>query len=240
MVLIPQGQLQLQRRRVWVDRPPSVQLVSNRNNRKKTVTSTRLPQTSGTIHQLVRSELRRYIEPKITHVNFGAQVSANGTIQSLTSNLVQGDGALSNYTGFMVRPEELRVRLSVSTDQSFNTCRFLIFRWKDASDPSPTGILDQVGGGWAPHSAFYWVNRTKIQVLYDNLFALKPRASAGYDNKAFDIKLSLKNGPPIMLPAGTSGAKPQMNGIYALMITDDLVPSTPAYVFRSALTYTDA
>ena len=223
-----------------VDRPPSVQLVSNRNNRKKTVTSTRLPQTSGNLHQLVRSELRRYIEPKITRYNYGAQVTANGVVASLTTNMVQGDGAVDNYTGFMVRPEELRVRLSVSTDQTFNTCRFMIFRWKDSALPFPSGVLDQTGGGWAAHSAILWVNRTKIQVLYDNIFALKPRVASGFDNKAFDIKLNLKNGPPIMLPTGTSGAQPQMNGIYALMITDDLVPSTPAYVLRSALTYTDA
>lgn len=140
----------------------------------------------------------------------------------------------------MIRPEMLRVRLSVSTDQTFNTCRFMIFRWRDATLPTASGILDQTGGGWAPHSDILWVNRTKIQVLYDNIFALKPRAASGSDNKAFDIKISLTKGPPIMLPTGTSGYQPQMNGIYALAITDDLVPSQPAYVFRSALTYTDA
>lgn len=219
--------------------PSLVYLVSKQQTVKRTVTSTRPRQTSG-IHQIVRNELRRYIEPKITQYNFGAQVSANGIVLSLTNQLNQGDGALNNYTGFMIRPEMLHIRLSVSTDQTFNTCRFIVFRWKDSSLPVASGILDQTGGGWAPHSHYLWVNRTKIEVLYDKLFALKPRVASGYDNVAFDIKLNLKNGPAIMLPTGTSGAQPQMNGIYALAISDDLVPSQPAFVFRSALTFTDA
>ncbi len=167
-------------------------------------------------------------------------MSANGTVESLTRNLVQGDGALNNYTGFQVKPVRLQLRCSVSTDQTFNTVRLMVFRWKDASLPVASGVLDSMGGGWAPHSSISWVNRTKIVTLYDKMLFLRPRVASGYDNQGFDIDLDLSNSPPISLPTGTTGATPQMNGLYVVMASDDLIGTTPAYVWLSRLTYTDA
>jgi len=206
----------------------------------KTVTSTGLPQTSGnSVRKAVRDELSKYLEPKMTFVNFGAQVSANGTIQSLTQNLAQGDGPVNNYTGYLIKPTKLQFRCSISTDQTFNTVRLMIFRWKDSSLPAPSGILDTIGGGWAPHSGLAWVNRTKIGVLYDKLLFLKPRGN-GYDNQGFEVVINLQNGPPIALPTGTGGSQPQMNGLYCVMVSDDLLTGFPAYVWTSRLEYTDA
>lgn len=187
----------------------------------------------------MQQELSKYIEPKITYVNFGAQVSANGAIQSLTQNLSQGDGAINQYTGFLVKPTKLTIRGSISTDQTFNTVRFMVFRWKDSSLPVPSGILDSIGGAWAAHSHFLWVNRTKIAILYDKMLFLKPRGN-GYDNQGFEAVINLQNGPPIALPTGTGGSQPQMNGLYVVMATDDLLTGLPAYVWTSRLEYTDA
>jgi len=212
---------------------------------KKTVTSSRLSQTSGissVVHRAVQQELKMYIEPKVTRVSFGAQVSASGTIFSLTQNLVQGDGPLDNYTGQTIKPISVRLRVSVSSDQSFNQCRFTLFRWLDASAPAPNGVYDSTGGGWAPHSNILWVNRKKIIVLKDRFFhLLATSGTSAYGVNSFDISLNLENNYGLMtLPTGTSGATPQMNGLYLAMITDDLVPSQPAFVVRTELIYSDA
>jgi len=216
---------------------------SNRNSKKKTVTSSGLSQTRGfsnEVHRAVQSELKKYIEPKVTYMTFGAQVSANGTIVSLTQNLTQGDTAINNYTGYRIKPTSLKIRMSVSSDQTFSTVRMIVFRWLDSVFPLPTGIVVNTGTGFSAHSPLSWVNNTKIQVLADEFIALKPRAASGYDNVCRTINCNLGRGPCIMLPTGSSGATPQMNGLYVLCITDDLIPSQPAFVWYSELIYTDA
>lgn len=216
---------------------------SNRQLNKRTVTSSRPSQTSGIsadVHRAVQSELKKYIEPKVTHVNFGAQVSGNGTIVSLTDNMTQGDSALNHYTGNLIKPQSLTLRLNVSTNQDWNVVRYIVFRWIDSSVPAPTGILDQCGTGWAPHSDFFWVNRKKIIVLKDKTMALFARVSGQYDVKKSVIRINLSSQPTIQMPSGTSGATPQNNGLYVMMITDDLITTAPAFVWRSSLVYTDA
>lgn len=214
---------------------------SKQINVKRTVTSTRPRQTSGnSVQKAVRSELSKYIEPKVCHYSFGAQVSANGTVISLTNALSQGDAAIDNYTGYRIKPVRLQLNCSVSTDQTFSTVRLMVFRWKDSSTPSPSGVLDAIGSGWASHSNVFWPNTGKVAVLFDHMLALKPRVSSGYDNQEFRIDLDLSNQPTIYLPQGTTGASPQLNGLYVIMASDDLIANFPAFVWRSRLTFTDA
>lgn len=209
--------------------------------KKRTVTSTRPRQTSGkSVQKAVRSELSKYIEPKVCHYSFGAQVSANGTVISLTNALTQGDAAIDNYTGYRIKPVRLQLNCSISTDQSFSTVRLMVFRWKDSTTPAPSGVLDAMGGGWAPHSNVFWPNIGKVVPISDHMLTLRPRVSSGYDNQGFNIDLDLSNQPVIYLPQGTSGATPQLNGLYVIMATDDLIANFPAYVWRSRLTFTDA
>lgn len=116
----------------------------------------------------------------------------------------------------------------------------MVFRWKDSSTPAASGVLDAIGGGWAPHSNVFWANIGKVVVLADHVLTLRPRVASGFDNQGFRIDLDLSNQPAIFLPQGTSGATPQLNGLYVIMASDDLIANFPAYVWRSRLTYTDA
>lgn len=174
------------------------------------------------------------------HYSFGAQVSANGTVISLTNALTQGDAAIDNYTGYRIKPVRLQLNCSISTDQTFSTVRLMVFRWKDSATPAPSGVLDAIGGGWAPHSHVFAANIGKVVPISDHMLTLKPRVASGYDNQGFNIDLDLSNQPVIYLPQGTSGATPQLNGLYVIMASDDLIANFPAYVWRSRLTFTDA
>lgn len=190
----------------------------------------------------IRRELARVIETKVTHVNFPtASVTYGGTMHNLQSSLSKSDTAFG-FTGNLVKPKSLRIRGLVSTAQTFNGFRLMIFRWKDSSLPLPSGILDQTSTIYAPYSAPFWVNVHKIEVLHDELVALKVRNNVGEDAHSFDIKINFgDNVPVIQMPDATGPSlTPQMNGLYMLVISDDAVPNYPTFVARSELRFTDA
>lgn len=218
-------------------------LTSKQQNRKGTVTSARASKTSGTsIRREIRRELARVIETKVTHVNMvPASVSYSGTIHNLCYALSKGDTAFT-FTGNLVKPKSLRIRGLVNTDQPYNGFRLMVFRWKDSSFPVPSGILDASTSTFAPYSFLYWANVHKIDVLYDELVALKVRNNVGDDAHSFDIKINFgDNVPVIQMPDSTGpNLTPQMNGLYMLVISDDALPNQPEFVGRSELQFTDA
>lgn len=152
----------------------------------------------------------------------------------------QGDGALDAYTGYRIKPVRLKLNCSVSTDQTFSTVRLMVFRWKDSTTPAPSGVLDAMGTGWAAHASVFWPNIGKVVVLHEQLLTLRPRVASGFDNQGFQLDLDLSNQPAIYFAQGTSGTTPQLNGLYVVMASDDLIASFPAFVWRSRLIYTDA
>lgn len=216
---------------------------SKQQFRKGTVTSTRASNTSGNaVRRQIRRELARVIETKVTHTSFAPSgVTYAGSIYNLTAALAKSDTAFG-FTGNLIRPKSLRIRASVSTAQSYNGFRLMVFRWKDASSPLPSGILDSTSTVQAPYSAPYWVNVHKIDVLHDELVALKLRNNVGNDCKVFDIKLHFgENSPAIQMPDSAGpGLTPQMNGLYLLVISDDAIANYPDFVGRSELRFTDA
>jgi len=113
----------------------------------------------------------------------------------------------------------------------------MCFQWFDAAVPSPSGVLQNISVISAPFQPILWTNRTKIRVLYDKTYCLKPRVTSGYDAKSFgfDINGGLST---IVFASGTTN--PQMGGIYFLAITDDSAISYPLISYASELIFTDA
>lgn len=160
---------------------------------------------------------------------------------NLIGSLTKGDGPFS-VSGNLMKPKSLTIRGNLSTNQTFNSVRLILFRWKDASTPLTSGLLDQTSTVYAPYSAPYWVNVHKMEILEDRLIALKLRNNVGEDNVTFVMhhKFSL-NSPAIQLPdAAGPGLIAQMNGLYLLYISDDAVTSFPTITARSELRFTDA
>jgi len=221
--------------------PKEKTLTSKNQNKKSTVTSTRAPQTSSQIRREIQRELARAIEIKVSHQNTAGGVSYNGTIHNCIGSLTKGDGPFA-ATGNLLRPKSLTVRGSVNTDQTYNSFRIILFRWKDASTPLPSGLLDQVSTAYAPLSAPYWVNVHKMEILEDRLIALKTRNTVGFDNKTFVIHHNFPpSAPSIQLPDSAGpGMVAQMNGLYILFISDDAIATLPTVYCRSELRFTDA
>lgn len=190
----------------------------------------------------IRRELARVIETKVTHLNMPtSSVTYSGTIHNLLGSLAKGDTAFS-FTGNLVKPKSLRIRGLVSTAQTYNGFRLMIFRWKDSSLPAPSGILDQMTTIYAPYSAPFWANVHKIEILHDELIALKVRNTVGEDAHSFDVKINFGDNVPIVQMPDSTGPSltPQMNGLYLLVVSDDAVPNYPTFVARSELRFTDA
>jgi len=208
--------------------------------KKSTVTTARAPQTSS-IRREIQRELARVIETKVTHQNTALAVTYNGHIHNCIGSLTKGDGPFQ-ASGNLIKPRSLVVRGSFYTNQTYNSVRIILFRWKDASAPLPSGLLDQVSTAYAPFSAPYWVNVHKMEILEDRLIALKLRNNVGEDNVTFVMKHSFSlDSPAIQLPdAAGPSMTPQMNGLYLLVISDDAIATYPAVIMRSELRFTDA
>jgi hypothetical protein len=191
------------------------------------------------VDKKIQSALRQNVEVKHAIASGSAGISRNGTIVSVTENLVRGDSSVDQATGTIIKPTYFRFSANANTDQTFSTMRVMLFQWKDASFPAPSGIVNFTGTDRAPHGPVYWVNFRKIRILHDEVVALKLRNASGQDNLIikFSLNLSLE---PIQLPLTGAGSVPQMNGLYLLFISDDAVANFPQLVWASELRYTDA
>lgn len=185
----------------------------------------------------MRNLLESQIEEKVTFVSGDAlSVTATGQVFSLTTNLLRGDGAINNVTGNKLIPKRVRMRFTYSTNQTFSTVRLMLFQWKDASVPTPAGILQYTGDARAPASPIYWSNHTKIVIKADVIKALEPKATGGSDACYFDV--DVRRFAPILLDS--LSLNPQMNGIYALIISDDIIGTAPQITYTAETIYTDA
>lgn len=186
---------------------------------------------------MVRSILASQIEEKVTFVSGDAvSVTASGQVVSLTGNLVRGDGAINNVTGNKLQPKRARLRFTYSTAQTFSTVRMLFFQWRDAAVPVPNGVLQYIGDARAPASPILWTNHTKVIVKADVVKALEPKATGGSDAHYFDV--DIRRFAPIMLDS--TSLNPQMNGLYFLIISDDIIGTAPQFTYTTELIYTDA
>lgn len=198
------------------------------------------PKLQSLVDKSISSALRQNIELKHAIVNGSQGISRSGTIVSVTANLVRGDSSVNEATGTLIKPVFFRFSANCNTDQTFSTMRVMLFQWLDASTPLPSGIINNTGSDTAPHGPVYWVNFRKIRILKDEVVALKPRVSAGYDNKILKFQMNLSSLPSIQLPLSGAGVTPQMNGLYLLFISDDAAVNFPQLVWTSELRYTDA
>lgn len=165
---------------------------------------------------------------------------SSGHLISLTQNLVRGDASINNCTGTLIKPKLIHFNytISVSATGTYNTVRVLVFRWKDAALPVPSGILAVTGSAYAPLSELYWVNHRKIKILYDKMHELYDR---GGGVSAVTAKATINpGGSSIQLPATGSGTQPQMDGIYMLAISDDSLTPNPVVDYFARVMFTDA
>jgi len=192
--------------------------------------------TRNEVAAMIRSNLALNIEKKVTYVTQNGGIDYNGTIFSATAALVRGDDAVDQFTGNVIRPFRLVIRGVWDTNQTYSSCRFIVFQWLDASVPTAPGILQTTGSQNAPQSPLKWTNVHKIHVLYDERTVLAPVAGSHMAGM-FNCMLTncFRN---IQFPVG--GTAPQMNGIYMLAINDDGAPAYPQLLFHTELEYTDA
>lgn len=190
------------------------------------------------VSQAVNAALEANIERKLCNYSGASTVSYSGTIISVTSNLTRGDASVNECTGILIKPKKLVVSYTFDISATFNTVRFMVFRWKDSSTPTGSGILQTTGSAFAPHSCINWVNHKKITVLYDEVLCLYDHGAAV---AAKHRRVVINPGKaPIQLPLNGAGAVPQMDGLYVLLISDDAIAPQPTLDLYAALEYTDA
>lgn len=178
------------------------------------------------------------LERKLCTYTGASSVLYTGTVVSVTNNLVRGDASVNECTGILIKPKKLTLRCTWSTATPYNAIRMILFRWADSSTPLGSGVLQTASNAYAPLSPINWVNHRKITVLYDHLDHLYDHGSA---ISARTFAVSVNPGKvPIQLPLSGAGAVPQMDGLYLLLVSDDLIAPSPTVDVYMALEYTDA
>lgn len=190
------------------------------------------------VSRAVNSAIEANLEKKLATYAIATGVSYSGFLASLTSSIVRGDASVNESTGILIKPKKLRFAITWSNAAPYNTVRMIIFRWRDASAPVPSSILQTTGGAFAPLSCISWTNRRKIGVLYDHTFTLYDHG-ATVAAKSFVISIN-PGKAPIQFPLNGSGVTPTMDGLYFLLISDDAIAPQPIADVYAALTYTDA
>lgn len=194
------------------------------------------PVSRSEVMSLIRANNKLMIEDKVTYTTQNGGIDYNGSVFNLLGVLVRGDAAVDQYTGNLIRPTSLRMIGTVSTNQTFNSMRIVIFQWLDASNPVPAGVWQLIGSSNAPFSTPAWLNVHKVHVLYDHLIAIAPVAGS-YAIEKFSCFLTNCFRTVQMSNAGVN---PQMAGIYCLAISDDGAPVYPQLLFNTELRFTDA
>lgn len=192
------------------------------------------------VNKIVKAVLEANLEEKLTEFYTSVSILNTGIVYCLTRDLVRGDAAINNCTGTLIRPKLIRLNYCISYAQAgaFTNVRVMLFRWKDATTPTPAGILNYPATYAAPFSQTYWVNRSKIKVLYNKLHTLHDFGSSiSAEGQLVDVN---PGRAPIGLPLSGAGAIPQADGIFLLLISDDPVGTAPIADFAVRLVYTDA
>ncbi len=188
------------------------------------------------VRDMIRSELADVIEDKVTYTTQNGGVSYNGQVASLTAALARADTAVDAFTGNLIKPKRVRVKGNVTTNQTYNSIRIIIFQWRDASVPTTSGILNTTGSVLAPFSPLLWTNVHKVHILADQLLTIFPVAGS-YAAEGFNMEIS-SGMKPIQFASGST--TPQMNGLYCLLISDDGAPSYPDVNYVSEVIFSDA
>lgn len=201
------------------------------------------------------------LEEKVAYYTATGGHDYSGSVSNLLTNMTRGDTAINNYTGNSIDPKWIRLRYVWSSNQIFNTCRLILFQWKDSSVPVAASLLAITGSAEAPLSYLRSDNRNIFKVLYDETLQLGAGGDGGlgYDSQTRIVtvqgkelgKFNVDPDDTIKYQRSiTSGLLPVEfnqsnntvieNGIYLLSISDDGVASYPQLAITAEIWYTDA
>lgn len=160
----------------------------------------------------------------------------NGVIVPLTY-VAQGTD-YTNRVGDSIKLQKLEFKAAIvkSNSSITTTCRCIIFRDLDnyGTIPAVTDLMQVIGAGDAPLSAYKFLNRKRFSILYDELLELCANGDQG-QVIAVDIPHS---GHVLYLGSAANAASQGKGGIYVLFISNEGT-NYPTYTFYNRIIFTD-
>lgn len=196
----------------------------------------------------VARQLRQHADLLATDFYSAAfNVTDAGTVTSALSSLIRGDNGFNNFAGNQIIPTSFRLKFTTSIpglSAVFNsTVRVMVVQWFDASVPTPTGLIQAVGGPQSTLSPPSTTNKDVMTVLHDKLYPLNPQSgngtAQGLVNTSRQIYIPGKRLKPVKFNSTTTAI--QDGGIYILYISSTAAAGSvfPAMVSYSRVTFTD-
>lgn len=211
---------------------------------KKTYPKTSYKKNYSTRQTVIYKTPKPKLDVKYTDNSLSnGAVSSSGTFTSVLSNMVRGVNGLNAFVGNNIQPVYLQVDYYWNTNQTFNSCRLMIFQWFDATTPVLSGILQNTSTGIGTISGTFITNKPYMKVLYDDKFIIAPTAGGDTTSIGNGVHygcafVPAKKLKPVRFNSITNAV--QDGNIYVLVLSDDIAPTYPAVTFNSRLAFTDS
>jgi hypothetical protein len=192
--------------------------------------------TKAQVRQMINASARMHIERKFCDFQNSTGVDYNGSVDYLLRPLARGDTS-TEATGNLIRVRRVEVRGVVATNQTHSSLRLIVFKWLDSSHPVASGILESLGSNLSPYSPMNIENNHKIKILCDRSITIFPVAGS-YAAKKFEMLCDCDD--EVQLPANIPSNSAQLNGLFFLYVSDDIVPAYPQLFYQSRCIFEDA
>lgn len=183
------------------------------------------------IRQEATSTLMKLSETKYHDKDYALGADLNGAIVDLSS-IGQGSTDVTR-DGDKALPTSLFVGFSVIGETYSGIVRMIIFRWIDTGIPTPGNICEGLGGNYATISPFVHDLRGNFQVLRDKHYRVSNNGGSEIVTDVFTMKLAKKT---LQYYQGGVSAR---NKIYALLITDRSLATSPNIYLTTRMNYKD-
>lgn len=195
----------------------------------------RKTKTTKSVKKIARQEATKVVmklsETKYHDRQFALGADFNGAVIDLSS-IGQGDTDVTR-DGDKILPVTLEVGFNVVGETYSGIVRLIIFRWIKDSIPVPGDIMDSLGGSYATISPYQHDLRKNFQVLKDKTYTVSNNGGTELRSDQYILKMAKKT---IEYYQGGVTAK---NKIYALMVGDRALATSPGMFLMTRLNYKD-
>lgn len=189
------------------------------------------------VKSVVNSAFKQRTETKYhNQLNVGSSPSYTGAISLMNDIAVGTDDQTRVGDELYMKSISLNYNVTVSSTDSTNVVRAIVFQWFDDSTASLSSILQQTGDLSAVVSPYHHDNMygKKFKILYDKVHLVNDASNPQSYGSISITKIKRRK---VHYTAGSS--TPDNNRVYLAFISDSAAASHPSVNYYLRIRYTD-
>jgi len=195
--------------------------------------------SSQTTRAIVRKEMAKKGDLKYTDTTSPASnMTSTGALQDLFGNATRGDGGLNNFNGNSCTVRGLTLNYGITTNQTFNFMRVLLFQWYSSTVPTVATVLQNTALTSAVFSPINIQNREQIKVLYNKVHSIFPDNTAtGYAAQNYEVYVPGSRMKKVRFAPSANNTVE--GGLWMIIISDDSAVTYPQISWYSRVSFYD-